>query len=83
MAYKDKAKEKENKRLYYLKNKEKILNRAKEWNKEHPERVGWIKRNYFRHNDICKHTKTIKIDTGDASWFECLICGEQLNEQEL
>ena len=32
MAYKNKEKEKENKRIYYLKNRDIILTRSKKWN---------------------------------------------------
>lgn len=38
MAYKDKQKQKENKRQYYLANKEIIKERARLWNLEHKDR---------------------------------------------
>lgn len=47
MSYKDKNKEKENKRIYYLRNREKLLKRARDWNLAHPERVKEIRKNYL------------------------------------
>ena len=53
MAYKNKKDEVENKRIYYLNHREIILERAKRWNKAHPDRVGWIRRNY-KENTNCQ-----------------------------
>lgn len=47
MAYKDKQKERENKKKYYQEHREIILQRASAWNKLHAERRAVHRRNYY------------------------------------
>lgn len=46
MAYRYKEDEKENKRIYYLRNRDIILKRAREWNIKHSDKVKIHRLNY-------------------------------------
>lgn len=46
MAYRNKEDERENRRIYHLKNREHLIAVARKWNLEHPERVLEIRAAY-------------------------------------
>lgn len=50
--FKDEQRERAYRRGYYQKNKDKILSRAKNWNKQNPEKVNANRRAFFeKHPD--------------------------------
>jgi hypothetical protein len=59
MAYATKEKERENKRIYYLKHRKVILERAKKWNKENRPKANLNKKNYLMKKKREKITKQI------------------------
>jgi len=50
MPFKDKEKKKEYERQRYQKNKQKIINKQKEWNKSNPEKRKLICKKYYQKN---------------------------------
>lgn len=84
MPYSDSEKSKESKRRYYLKNKQAVIDRAKKWAAEHPEkrRDSWRKTNKKRALAI-RHWQEKKFYDGNATITgkSCVLCGltEKLN----
>lgn len=80
MTFKDPERINGYKRKYYLKNREIVIERAKLWNKEHPnERKEIIKRNNKKRSTIKRIWSENKEYNGNATILggKCFICGTE------